>query len=125
MMNDEYYHFAVSHTTEIQGVQVLDKFALVALKAKAYVSNFDRKTNGGHVQQDDIDKHKKNVYRISFILDKDNDRVQLPEGMKRDMQTFIDYIKNPINTQSLAKYMGAGNVSQEELIERLKLVFGL
>lgn len=126
MMDDEYYHFAVSHTTEIQGIQVLDKFALVALKAKAYVSNFDRKTNGGHVQQDDIDKHKKDVYRISFILDKDNDRVQLPEGMKRDMQTFIDYIKkNPINTQSLAKYMGAGNVSQEELIERLKLVFGL
>lgn len=46
--------------------------------------------------------------------------------MKQDMHMFIDYIeRDPINTQSLAKYMGAGNLSQEELIERLKLIFGL
>lgn len=126
MMDDEYYHFAVSHTTELQGVQVLDKFALIALKAKAYVSNFDRKAAGGHVQQDDIDKHKKDVYRLSFILDKNNDRVDLPEGMRLDLNTFIDYIeRHPINTRNLAKYMGAGNLSQIELIERIKLVFRL
>ena len=126
MMDDEYYRFAVSHATEIEGVQVLDKFALIALKAKAYVSNYDRKASGGHVQQDDIDKHKKDVYRLAFILDAENDRVRLPEGMKRDMNTFIDYIgRNPINTKSLAKYMGAGELSQDELVERLKLVFGL
>jgi hypothetical protein len=59
MMDDDYYHFAVSHSHELQGVQVLDKFGLIALKAKAYINNFDRKQSGGHVQQDDIDKHKK------------------------------------------------------------------
>lgn len=126
MMDDAYYHFAVSHTTELQGVRVLDKFALVALKAKACVSNHARKAAGGHVQQDDIDKHKKDVYRLSFILDAENDRVELPENMKQDMNAFLDYIEsNPINTQSLARYMGAGHLPQAELVKRLRIVFGL
>lgn len=126
MMNDDYYHFAVSHSTELHGVQVLDKFALIALKAKAYVSNFDRKSTGGHVQQDDIDKHKKDVYRISFILDENNERVELPESIKHDMRIFINYIeRNPINTLSLAKHMGVNNLTQTELIERLNQVFCL
>lgn len=126
MMDDEYYHFAVSHSTELQGVQVLDKFALIALKTKAYISNFDRKASRGHVQQDDIDKHKKDVYRLSFILDEENDRIEVSNGIKNDMRTFIDYIeKSSINTKSLAKHMGAGELSQEELIIRLKKVFNL
>lgn len=126
MMDEEYYKFAVSHATELQGVQVLDKFALIVLKAKAYVSNFNRKAAGGHVQQDDIDKHKKDVYRLSFILDEKNDRVELPETMKKDMNIFIEYIeKNPINTKSLSKYMGAADLPQAELVARLKQVFSL
>lgn len=126
MMNDAYYHFAVSHSHELMGVQVLDKFALVVLKAKAYVSNFDRKQSGGHVQQDDIDKHKKDVYRVSQIIDEVNETVSLPDSIKQDMLKFFDYInKNPINTKSLSKYMGIEGNSQEDMIARLTKVFGL
>lgn len=63
---------------------------------------------------------------MSFIPDEENDRIEVSNGIKNDMRTFIDYIeKSPINTKSLAKHMGAGELSQEELIIRLKKVFNL
>lgn len=125
MMDDGYYRFAVSHSTELHGVQILDKYALIALKAKACVSNFQRKSTGGHVQQDDIDKHKKDVYRISRIID-DNERVEVPVHIKHDLGAFISHIEeHPINTRSLSKYMGIVDLTQEEMITRIKTVFRL
>ncbi len=126
MMDDDYYNFAVSHTIESQGVQILDKFSLTVLKAKAYISNLARKQAGEKVQQDDIDKHKKDVYRISFLLDEQNERITLPESIKKDMRQFIQTVReNGINTKALAKYMGVTEILLEEFFTKLQIVFNL
>ena len=43
LMDNSYYHYAITHTREIGGIQVLDKNALIVLKAKAYLNNKKRK----------------------------------------------------------------------------------
>lgn len=126
MMDEDYYNFAVSHATAMQGVQILDKFALIVLKAKAYISNFARKQAGDRVQNDDIVKHKKDVYRLSFLLDEENERIELSDSVKGDLRTFVTVLReHSLNTKALASYMAVPEVSQEEFIQKLQKVFGL
>lgn len=126
MMDEEYYNFAVSHTRELHGVSVLDQFALIVLKAKAFISNLARKESGQKVHQDDIDKHKKDVYRLSYLLNPDVDHLELPLTIYSDMHEFITRLQdNPVNTKALSSYMGVGEIAQTEFVELLKRVFSL
>lgn len=126
MMDDDYYDFAVSHTTEIQGVQLLDKFALIVLKAKAYISNLSRKEAGDKVHQDDIDKHKKDVYRLSFLLDEETERMEIAETIKEDLRKFIETVRShEINTKAISNYMGVEQVNQEDFLRKIQIIFGL
>ncbi len=126
MMDDDYYNFAVSHTIELQGVQVLDKFSLIVLKAKAYISNLARKQAGNKVQQDDIDKHKKDVYRLSFLLDEQKDSIELSENIQKDMRQFIETVReHEINTKAISNYMSVTEIKQDEFINKLKVIFKL
>ena len=126
MMDDDYYNFAVSHTLELQGVQVLDKFALIVLKAKAYINNLKRKEEGQRVQKDDIIKHKKDVYRLSFLLDAEHEKMELTPSLRNDLNTFIALVEeHAIDTKALSKHMSVAEVKQEDFIEKLRKVFGL
>ncbi len=126
MMDDDYYNFAVSHAIELQGVQVLDKFSLIVLKAKAYISNLARKQAGNKVQQDDIDKHKKDVYRLSFLLDEEKDRIELSENIQKDMRQFLETVReHEINTKAISNYMSVTEIKQDEFINKLNVVFKL
>lgn len=126
MMDNDYYNYAISHTTEIQGIQVLDKTALIVLKAKAYISNLERKNAGQRVHQDDIDKHKKDIYRISFLIDEEHEKADVSEAIKKDMRKFIETIKDkPINTKAIANYMGVQEITMLQFINKLHTVFSL
>ena len=126
MMDDEYYNFAIKHSTQMQGVQVLDKFALIIFKSKAFVSNLTRKKSGQHVHQDDIDKHKRDVYRLSFLLDEEYEEIDLPETIANDMRLFIRTIADyPINTKNISNYMGVAEINQRDFILKLEKVFNL
>src|SRR5574344_759752 len=105
MMDDEYYNFAIKHSTQMQGVQVLDKFALIVFKSKAFVNNLTRKKSGQHVHQEDID---------------------LPETIANDMRLFIRTIADyPINTKNISNYMGVAEINQRDFILKLEKVFNL
>lgn len=125
LLDDDYYNYAKSHATEIQGVQVIDKFALIVLKAKAYVSNVKRKEAGQRVQQDDIDKHKKDVYRVSFLLE-ETDQENVSDVIKNDLREFIRLIQEkPIGTAAIAKRLGVAEVTMEEFVAKISRTFGL
>ena len=126
MMDDDYYNFAVSHSVEMQGVQVLDKFALIVLKAKAYISNLARRESGNRVQSDDIIKHKKDVYRLSFLLDETADRINLTDTLKTDMRSFIETVRtHELNTKALSNNMGVAEISQADFLSKLATIFQL
>lgn len=109
----------------MHGIQVIDKFALITLKARAYISNLQLKEAGHDIKQHNIDKHKNDVYRISFLIE-DNDREDIAESMKNDLREFIRLIRiNQIGTRDIAKKLGVAEMSMEEFINKLERTFKL
>jgi hypothetical protein len=125
LMDDAYYQYAIQHAKELEGIQVLDKDALIVLKAKAFLNNLARKRSGQQVHQDDIDKHKKDIYRLSYLFVGD-ERYTLSESLKADLRQFLLAIEeNPINTSAIAKYMNLPEVQPTEFTNLLSTIFQL
>jgi len=125
LMEDNYYNYAVLHSSEIQGVRVLDKDALIVLKAKAYLNNKTRKAKGDTVHQTDIEKHKKDIYRLSYLFS-DEERHELHSDIKNDLTDFLSQLDNdPIATKEIAKSMNIAEVTMPQFIQRIKIVFQL
>jgi hypothetical protein len=125
LMDDAYYNYAINHSKEIDGIQVLDKDALIVLKAKAYLNNFARKQSGQEVHQDDIDKHKKDIYRLAYLF-VGNEHYVVADEIKGDLRLFIDSVReHPINTNAIARYMNLPELSQTDFVDLLTTIFGL
>ena len=125
LMDDEYYGYAVSHAVELDGVQAIDHDALIVLKIKAYLNNIQRREAGQRVQSDDIDKHKRDVYRMAHLLTS-SDRFDAPEGIKNDIRAFLVAIESdPINTKVISRNMGVFDIPQSDFIDIIKMVYDL
>ncbi len=125
LMDDDYYGYAISHAVELEGVQAINYDALIVLKIKAYLNNIKRREEGQRVQSDDIDKHKRDVYRMAFLLTPE-DRFDAPENIKQDIREFLDTIPHdPINTRAISKNMGLPEITQSQFINILKETYNL
>jgi hypothetical protein len=125
MMDDDYYHYAITHSREIGGIQVLDKDALIVLKAKAYMNNKKRKEEGQLVHQEDIEKHKKDIYRISFLFSGE-ERYEVSDNIKEELKAFIEDISvDAISTKAIAKAMGVAEVPMPDFVQKIKDLFQL
>lgn len=125
LMDEDYYKYAVIHSREIEGVQVLDKDALIVLKAKAYVNNKKRKNEGQTVHQDDIDKHKKDIYRLSFLFSGE-ERYDVPDSVKADLKDFLqELLTDPVSTKAIAKAMGVVEIQMPDFVQQIKNMFQL
>jgi hypothetical protein len=125
LMDDDYYRYALDHSREIEGVQVLDTDGLVVLKAKAYLNNKKLKDEGKDIQQDKIDKHKNDIYRISFLFSGE-ERYKVSEGIKVDLMAFLTEIEiDPISTKALAKAVGVAEVPMTDFVQLIKTIFQL
>lgn len=49
IMDDDFYHFTISHSRVTDGLRYADSAALVALKSRAYLNLLQDKANGKHV----------------------------------------------------------------------------
>jgi len=125
LMDDDYYNYAVSHSIGIQGINVLDKDALLVLKVKAYLNNRKRKDKGQSVHQEDIDKHKKDVYRLSFLFTGE-ERYEVSENIKVDLRNFLKELENnPISTKAISKSMGLVEFTMQDFVQRIEKIFVL
>lgn len=125
LMDDDYYNYAVSHAIELNGVQVIDRDALIILKIKAYLNNLLRKEAGQAVQSDDIEKHKRDAYRMVHTLTP-QDHFIAKESMKDDIASFLQALeKDSINTKAISKFMGVTEITQTRFIEIIKTTYGL
>lgn len=125
LMDDDYYGYAVSHAVELDGVQAINQDALIVLKIKAYLNNLARREAGQRVQSDDIDKHKRDVYRMAYLLTPE-DRFVTPESILNDIRLFLTAIEgDPINTKAISKNMGVPEITQNQFIEIIKNTYSL
>lgn len=125
LLNEEYYRFALSNTQIIDGLHLANDFALICLKARAFLDNTKRKSEGQEVKSDDISKHKNDVIRLTATLTPNN-VIPIPDIVKQDLTEYINTIRkeNP-DIKQLLKEQGAGNTSLEQIIEQLEITFAL
>lgn len=125
LLDEQYYTFALSNTQVIDGLHLANEFALICLKARAYINNLKRKAEGQEVKSEDITKHKNDVIRLTATL-VPNVVIQVPDIVKQDLTEYISVIKteNP-DIKKLLKDQGLVNTTLEQIIELLENTFDL
>lgn len=121
LMDDDYYAYTIEHSRNIEDIHVASPEALICLKAKAYTEMLDRKTEGEQVDSRDIEKHKKDVFRLISMLPQ-NSRFMLPERVKSDMNDFYQRIGELPNTDFF-KTAGLKGLDAERLLNLFNTAF--
>ena len=77
------------------------------------------------MKSEEIAKHKNDVIRLIATL-LPNNVVLIPDTIKQELKEYISIIRleNP-DVKFLLKAQGAANISLEEIIEQLELIFAL
>jgi hypothetical protein len=123
IMDDDYYHFTITHSRLTDGIRHADSAALIALKARAYLNLLMEKTEGKHVNTKDIKKHRSDVLKNVVILE--DAEVIAPQSIVNCIKEFVASIRE--NWASLADPL-AKSIDQDadfvsELLNQLNDLF--
>lgn len=121
LMDDDYYVFTIEHSRNIDDIHAASPEALICLKAKAYTEMLDRKAEGEQVDSRDIEKHKKDVFRLIAMLPQDS-HFTLPEKLKNDMNDFYQRVGELPNSDFF-KNAGLRGLDAERLLELINTAF--
>ena len=121
LMDDNYYAFTIEHSRNIDDIHVASPEALIFLKAKAYTEMLDRKAEGKLVDSRDIEKHKKDIFRLIAMLPQDS-HFTLPEKMKNDMNDFYQRV-GELSNPDFFKNAGLRGLNAERLLELINTAF--
>lgn len=108
LLNDDYYDFLLSGRQILDGFSVLGEKHLIPFKVKVWCELSTRRKEGEEGHSKHIRKHYRDVYHLLMLLPP-NERVELPEQIKADMQAFIAGIRqgdnksDDINNELLCK----------------------
>jgi hypothetical protein len=95
---------------------------LICLKAKAYLDLRARKEQGADVDTDDIEKHKKDVFRLTPMLT-EGARYALPEEMESDMREFVTRVADELPNENFLRAAGLGAQHVEGLLDVVKRAY--
>ena len=121
LMDDNYYALTIEHSRNIDDIHVASPEALICLKAKAYTERLDRKAEGKLVDSRDIEKHKKDIFRLIAMLPQDS-HFTLPEKMKNDMNDFYQRV-GELSNPDFFKNAGLRGLNAERLLELINTAF--
>ena len=121
LMDDNYYAFTIEHSRNIDDIHVASPEALICVKAKAYTEMLDRKAEGKLVDSRDIEKHKKDIFRLIAMLPQDS-HFTLPEKMKNDMNDFYQRV-GELSNPDFFKNAGLRGLNAERLLELINTAF--
>ena len=125
IMDDAYYDVAVNHSEIVGDIRILKPEALIVLKAVAYLENQRRREKGESVDQRDIDKHKKDVYRLAYVFD-GSERFEVNDRIKEQLRAFVsDVEKSPIDGKNMFRGQGIPAMGMPDFSELLWNLFGL
>ncbi len=100
LLDDDYYKLIHENTIEVNGLQIVSPWALIVLKAKAWMDLSARKKSGEAIDSSDIRKHKKDIARLSVLLDENF--IKLPTKINEEMKVFLDEFRmEKIDTKAL------------------------
>lgn len=125
IMDEAYYDFAVTHSEIVGDIRILKPEALIVLKAVAFLENQRLKEKGDPVDQKDIDKHKKDVYRLAYVFN-GSERFEVNDTIKERLRAFVSEVeKNPIDGKNMKRGQGIPAMSMKDFTGLLRDIFGL
>lgn len=89
LLNEAYYAFLKSGRRLLDGLPIIGIGHLMALKAKAWLELSAKRDRGEPVDSGDILKHKRDIFRLSQIMDPDV-RIVAPASILRDLERFLE-----------------------------------
>ena len=122
LLNDDYYEFLKRGRVRISEVTVLDAPYMIPFKAKAWIDLSDRKAAGEQVDAKNIRKHKNDVFRLTELLDQDQQKLPfLPDMIKNDMREFNGRM---ISEDVDLKQLGIRDKTKQMILEQLRVIYG-
>ena len=122
LLNEDYYEFLKQGRVRISNVTILDAPYMIPFKAKAWMDLSDGKAAGEQVDTKNIRKHKNDVFRLTELLDQDQQALSfLPDTVKNDMQEFIERMASE---EVDLKQIGIRNKTKQMILEQLRTVYG-
>lgn len=123
IMDDDYYHFTISHSKLTDGIRQADSAALIALKARAYLNLMQDKANGKIVNSKDIKKHRSDVLKNVVIME--DGEIDAPTSIVECVHEFVATIREEWDTLAdpLAKSIDRDVPFVEALLEQLNRLF--
>lgn len=123
LLNRDYYNFLYNGRTLINDLPVLKPYYLIPFKIKAWLNLTELKNSGVFVNSDEIDKHRKDVYRLMGILLGNESfidgRADLTYQIRLDILNYID-IMLEIDNKSDMRNFGIIGYSSYEVLCKLK-----
>ena len=121
LLNDDYYDFLKQGRIRVSEVTILDAPYLIPFKAKAWLDLSNRKEAGEMIDSKDIRKHKNDVFRLSELLDQNQEKLSyLPITVKNDVSEFIARMESD---EVDLKQLGIRRKTKEEILEQLKQIY--
>lgn len=125
LMSDDYYNYMRENCVQGNGLQLASLYALICLKAKAYLEISERIANGGNEDAKHLKKHKNDVFKLAAMLP-GNSEFELPEPIKQDLEKFLETINEQLPDKVIYEDMGIPTLNSDliliQLIKSFKLV---
>ena len=91
---DECYYVALQNSRRVvEGISLLSEELLIPFKAKAFLNLIQRQVEGDNVKNNDIKKHRNDVFRLAQLLPPDH-RVDIAEPIADDLRKFLSNVRN-------------------------------
>ena len=122
LMDETYYFYTIANSSIVEALHRADINALICLKAKAYLDLSERKTKGEIIDEDDIKKHKTDIFRLATLLTADA-RYVLPNPIGNDFNTFMEKVNDELPDAAMLAAMGAPGIDMKNLYAQLRSNF--
>lgn len=103
-------------------MHLADPVALICLKAKAFIDLKKRKENGEPIDGRNIEKHKKDVFRLAAMLSGES-VTDLPDELYNDIVEFQEMVTNELPNDDFLKSAGIYGLTTSQLLDVIKKVF--
>ncbi|MBK7868182.1 MAG: hypothetical protein IPJ75_15025 [Ignavibacteriales bacterium] len=123
ILDNDYYDFTVGNSYTLNGLHISRIETLICLKAYAYLNLSYRKEQGEDIDEKNINKHKRDVFRLGAGLRETG--IILPLKIRSDLKGSWKRWKRKPEVAGLLKLMGINNLTREDILSNIRTSFGL
>jgi hypothetical protein len=127
LLSDEYYNLAMQGREQVDGVWTLQASHLIPLKMHAWLNLKKDIQKGKVVNENDLRKHKYDVFRLLLLLS-DETKIDCDAKIRKDISAFIDSMENEeLLAENVfgdwAPEQFRANFNKEQDLERLRMIY--